>query len=43
MSFNNFFIKNGYMEGKVLDLKKDKVKVAQGSEKEVSVLTEKEI
>jgi len=27
MSFNNFLIENSYMEGKVVDLKKDKVNV----------------
>lgn len=43
MSFNSFLIGNGYMQGQVIDLKKDKVKVAQGSEKEVSVLSEQEI
>ena len=41
-SFNSFIIASGYMTEQVIDLKKDKVKVAQGSEHEVEVLTERE-
>lgn len=42
-SFNQFLIDNHYMREKVADPKKDKVKVAAGSEKEVEVFSEEEI
>jgi prepilin-type N-terminal cleavage/methylation domain-containing protein len=41
-SFNCFLIDSGYMTEQVIDLKKDKVKVAHGSEHEVEVLTDRE-
>ena len=41
-SFNRYLVETSKMTDLVVDLKKDKVKVAQGSEREVDVLTEKE-
>ena len=42
-AFNQFLINKGYIKEQVVDLKKDKVKLAAGSEKEVEVFTEEEI
>lgn len=42
-SFNQFLIENNYITEKVVDLKKDKAKLAAGSEKEVEVFTDIEI
>lgn len=42
-SFNQFLIDNSYLKEHVVDLKKDKVKVAAGSEGEVEVFTDAEI
>ena len=42
-SFNLFLIENNYISEKVVDLKKDKAKLAAGSEKEVEVFTDVEI
>lgn len=41
--FNHFLITNKLMNELVVDLKKDKVKLANGSEKEVSILTEAQV
>ncbi len=41
--FNHFLITKKLMTEPVVDLKKDKVRIAYGSEKEVSILTEEEI
>lgn len=43
VSFNQFLIKQGMMNEIVVDLKKDKVKVANGSEKEVEVYSDLEV
>ena len=42
-SFNQFLIENNYISEKIVDLKKDKARVASGSEKEVEVFTDEEI
>ena len=42
-SFNQFLIESNYIAEKIVDLKKDKVKLAVGSEKEVEVFTDEEI
>jgi integrase/recombinase XerD len=42
-SFNQFLINKKYITEKVVDLKRDKLKIAGGSEKEVEVLTDEEI
>ena len=42
-SFNQFLIESNYLTEKIVDLKKDKVKLAAGSEKEVEVFTDEEI
>lgn len=42
-SFNQFLIENNYISEKVVDLKKDKARLASGSEKEVEVYTDVEI
>lgn len=39
-AFNYFLIEKGYMQENIVDLKKDRVKVAAGSEHQVEVLTE---
>ena len=41
--FNHFLVQKGLMTELVVDLRKDKVKVAGGSEKEVEVYTEDEV
>ena len=41
--FNQFLIDNKYISEKIVDLKKDKAKLAVGSEKEVEVFTNTEI
>lgn len=41
--FNQFLIDRGYLKEQVVDLKKDKVKVAAGSERDVEVFTDTEI
>jgi len=41
-SFNAFLIDAGYIKEVVVDVKRDKVKIANGSEKEVEVLTDRE-
>lgn len=38
-AFNYFLIEKGYMQENIVDLKKDRVKVALGSEHQVKVLT----
>lgn len=42
-SFNQFLMDKGYPTEHIVDLKKDKVKVAAGSEQEVEVFTDEEI
>lgn len=42
-SFSQFLIDRGYLKEQVVDLKKDKVKVAAGSEGEVEVFTDAEV
>lgn len=42
-SFNQFLMESNYLAEKIVDLKKDKVKLAAGSEKEVEVFTDAEI
>jgi integrase/recombinase XerD len=42
-SFNQFLMESNYLAEKIVDLKKDKVKLAAGSEKEVEVFTNGEI
>jgi len=42
-SFNQYLIENGHMTEKVVNTKKDKMKVATGSEQEVEVFTEGEL
>lgn len=42
-SFNLFLIKSSMMKEKVVDIKRDKIKIAQGSEKLVEVLSNDEI
>jgi integrase/recombinase XerD len=42
-SFNQFLIDRGYLKEQLVDLKKDKVKVAAGSEGEVEVFTDAEV
>ena len=42
-SFNQFLMESNYLVEKIVDLKKDKVKLAAGSEKEVEVFTDGEI
>jgi integrase/recombinase XerD len=42
-SFNQFLMDSNYLAEKIVDLKKDKVKLAAGSEKEVEVFTDGEI
>ena len=42
-SFNQFLIDRKYLTGHIVDIRKDKVKVAAGSEKEVKVFTDVEI
>ena len=42
-SFNQFLMESNYLAEKIVDLKKDKVKLAAGSEKEVEVFTNEEI
>lgn len=42
-SFNQFLMDRGYLTEQVVDLKKDKVKLAAGSEKEVEVFTDDEV
>ena len=42
-SFNQFLMDKKYITEKIVDLKKNKVKIATGSEREVEVFTESEI
>jgi integrase/recombinase XerD len=42
-SFNQFLVDKNYIKEQIVDRRKDKVKVAAGSEHEVEVLTEEEI
>ena len=42
-SFNQFLIDEKYLTEKIVDLRKDKLKLAAGSEKEVEVFTDEEI
>ena len=42
-SFNQFLMESNYLAEKIVDLKKDKVKLAAGSEKEVEVFTDVEV
>jgi integrase/recombinase XerD len=42
-SFNQYLMESNYLTEKIVDLKKDKVKLAAGSEKEVEVFTDGEI
>ena len=42
-AFNEFLIHNNYITERVVDLKKDKVKLAAGSEKEVEVFNDDEV
>ena len=42
-SFNKFLMESNYLTEQIVDLKKDKVKLAAGSEKEVEVFTDAEI
>lgn len=42
-AFNQYLVEAGASEGLAVDLKRDKVKVAAGSEGEVEVLTEEEV
>ncbi|EPY2279073.1 site-specific integrase [Clostridium sporogenes] len=39
-AFNNFIIGKGYMNENVIDLKKDRVKIATGSENQVEVYSD---
>ncbi len=41
-SFNSFLIETKYIVEQVVDVKRDKVKIASGSEKEVQILTDRE-
>ena len=43
VSFNQFLLDQGIMDTRVVDLKKDKVRIAYGSEQEVEVYTESEV
>ncbi|WP_035284491.1 MULTISPECIES: tyrosine-type recombinase/integrase [unclassified Clostridium] len=42
-AFNNFLIAKGYMQENVIDLKKDRVKIASGSEHQVEVYTDNQL
>lgn len=42
-SFNSFLMKNNYTSECVVDLRKDRMKIAFGSEKQVEVFTEKQV
>jgi len=42
-SFNSFLMKNNYTSELVVDLRKDRMKIAFGSEKEVEVFSEKQV
>ena len=42
-AFNNFLIAKGYMQENVIDLKKDRVKIAMGSEHQVEVYTDNQL
>ncbi|GFZ34391.1 hypothetical protein CSC2_49170 [Clostridium zeae] len=42
-SFNNFLMKNNYCNEFVVDLRKDRMRVAFGSEKQVEVFSEKQV
>ncbi len=42
-SFNSFLMKNNYTKEIVVDLRKDRMKVAFGSEKQVEVFSEKQV
>jgi integrase/recombinase XerD len=42
-SFNQFLVDKNYIKEQIVDRRKDKVKIAEGSEHEVEVLTEEEI
>jgi integrase/recombinase XerD len=42
-SFNQFLMDKGHLTEQIVDLKKDKLKVAAGSEKEVEIFTDEEI
>ena len=43
VSFNQFLIDKGVMQRLIVDLKKDKIRIAYGSEQEVEVYTENEV
>jgi integrase/recombinase XerD len=42
-AFNNFLIEKGYMQESVIDLKKDRVKIAAGSEHQVEVYLDNQL
>jgi integrase/recombinase XerD len=42
-AFNNFLIEKGYMQENVIDLKKDRVKIAAGSELQVEVYSDNQL
>ncbi|WP_252232782.1 site-specific integrase [Clostridium sp. ZBS15] len=42
-AFNNFLIAKGYMQENVIDLKKDRVKIAVGSEHQVEVYSDNQL
>jgi integrase/recombinase XerD len=42
-SFNKYLVDNGYTKDVVVDISKDRVKLAYGSEKQVEVLTDKQV
>lgn len=42
-AFNNFLIEKGYMNENVIDLKKDRVKIASGSEHQVEVYSDNQL
>ena len=42
-SFNNFLIEKDYMKEVIVDLKKDRVSIATGSEHQVEIYTDKQV
>jgi integrase/recombinase XerD len=42
-SFNKYLVDNGYTKDVVVDISKDRVKLAYGSERQVEVLTDKQV
>jgi integrase/recombinase XerD len=42
-SFNRYLVDNGYTKDVVVDIAKDRVKLAYGSERQVEVLTDKQV